>query len=124
MRGEAVAVEPREFSGMYLAYCRAHGHADDPEGMLAADRETWPGGHMCGFILWVGSKRREWARYRGLRGHDYVTFVVMGEEKSFLEWVEGRASTFVKGFGRSFVETPAAEWAAYVASLPSQGVRS
>lgn len=38
----------------YLAYARAHGEPD-PEAMFEIDDERWPGGRMCGFMLWIGS---------------------------------------------------------------------
>ena len=44
----------------YVAYCTAHGNA--PENQLAADVKEYPGGHMCGFILWHGAKVRRWAK--------------------------------------------------------------
>jgi hypothetical protein len=50
----AVAWNPR-----YLAYAKAHGHEGDPEGMLEHDREAWPGGCMCGFMLWIQARWSE-----------------------------------------------------------------
>lgn len=41
----------------YLAYCRAHGKT--PEKMLEHDEERFPGGCMCGFILWSSDKLNE-----------------------------------------------------------------
>ena len=42
----------------YLAYCKAHGRK--PEEQMEHDREQWPGGIMCGFILWMSQKFAEW----------------------------------------------------------------
>jgi hypothetical protein len=42
----------------YLAYCRAHGR--DPKDMLAFDDQRFPGGSMCGFILWLSARWSEW----------------------------------------------------------------
>lgn len=39
----------------YLAYCRSQGHPD-PDVMLKVDNERWPGGIMCGFILWMSDQ--------------------------------------------------------------------
>jgi hypothetical protein len=50
----------------YVAYCRAHGHPDDPDGMLAEDRARYPGGAMVGFILWI---RGHWDRWHALNPH-------------------------------------------------------
>lgn len=44
----------------YLAYARAEGEPD-PDAMLARDRERYPGGSMCGFMLWIQARWREWA---------------------------------------------------------------
>lgn len=38
----------------YVAYAKAHGQK--PADMLKHDEEAWPGGKMCGFILWIREK--------------------------------------------------------------------
>ena len=51
----------------YVAYCVAHGAKSRAE-MLARDRKAWPGGFMCGFILWIGEQWAAWkaeAKWRG-----------------------------------------------------------
>jgi len=40
----------------YVAYAQAHGKT--PVKMLAHDRAAWPGGCMCGFILWMAEQKR------------------------------------------------------------------
>jgi len=40
-----------EYQPKYLAYCAANGNT--PEQQLKADANAYPGGKMCGFILWV-----------------------------------------------------------------------
>lgn len=42
----------------YLQYCRANGGLT-PDAMLERDRERYPGGCMCGFILWHSAKLNE-----------------------------------------------------------------
>lgn len=44
-----------EWNPRYLQYCRANGGLS-PDAMLERDREQYPGGCMCGFILWSGAK--------------------------------------------------------------------
>lgn len=39
----------------YLQYARAHGRSGEEQ--LAHDKEAWPGGAMCGFILWMKQAR-------------------------------------------------------------------
>ncbi len=45
----------REWNPRYLVYARVHGHPD-PDEMLAVDTKKYPGGKMCGFILWIDAK--------------------------------------------------------------------
>jgi hypothetical protein len=47
------AINPR-----YAMYAAAHGKT--PDEMLAHDEVAWPGGKMCGFILWIQLRWREW----------------------------------------------------------------
>lgn len=65
----------------YLAYCAAH--STEPDAMLAADDERWPGGRMCGFILWIASKWNEWYVAIGKKP------AVLGpeEHRQFDEWL-------------------------------------
>lgn len=44
----------------YVAYAHAHGHT--PHSMLPVDEERYPGGKMCGFILWNAEKWREFTK--------------------------------------------------------------
>jgi hypothetical protein len=47
----------------YVAYARAHG--ETAEGMVEADRMSWPGGAMTGFTIWIDGKWREWCTITG-----------------------------------------------------------
>jgi len=38
----------------YVAYAKAHGKT--PDAMMEHDRDAWPGGCMCGFILWMSEQ--------------------------------------------------------------------
>jgi hypothetical protein len=46
----------RQWSPEYTAFANAHGR--DPQVQLDRDTERWPGGKMCGFILWMGRALR------------------------------------------------------------------
>lgn len=41
----------------YLAYCKRKGN--EPEKQLEIDRDKYPGGCMCGFILWIDKMKRK-----------------------------------------------------------------
>ena len=47
----------------YLAYCKAQGR--EPEAQKAHDTIEWPGGKMCGFMLWIQRAWREWSAETG-----------------------------------------------------------
>lgn len=53
----------QDYQPRYLAYCAAHDMA--PEQMLNHDKKRWPGGCMCGFIIWISEQWRAWAIARG-----------------------------------------------------------
>ena len=75
----------------YLAYCRAHGHPD-PDDMLAADDERWPGGVMTGFILWIAERWAEWSPIRKAEKPDYCHEVKTDDDHAaFTAWL-GSAS--------------------------------
>ena len=40
----------------YAAYAQAHGRT--PDEMMVHDRDKWPGGCMCGFIVWISEQRQ------------------------------------------------------------------
>ena len=55
------------YQSRYVAYCKAHGAAT-PDEMMARDEAEYPGGVMCGYILWITSKWREWGDLTGHKG--------------------------------------------------------
>jgi len=52
----------------YVAYAKAHGRG--PRAMLTLDRMRWPGGCMCGYIVWINRKWNEFARIAWLHRLD------------------------------------------------------
>lgn len=40
----------------YIAYAKEHGKS--PDDMMAHDKDEYPGGQMCGFMLWISAKLR------------------------------------------------------------------
>lgn len=78
----------QEFTRRYTAYSRFHGRG--PESMLEHDKKRWPGGQMCGFILWVQSKWHEFAKLHGVRDSRGVV-LKYGADKAhdmFDTWLE------------------------------------
>jgi hypothetical protein len=66
-------MRPTGTNPRYLAYCAAHGHTGDPEGMLAEDSRRWPGGSMTGFILWTRGRWDQWLALNPGRSLDRLT---------------------------------------------------
>jgi hypothetical protein len=71
-----VIVNPR-----YIAYAAAHG--ETPDGMLEADRLSWPGGSMAGFTIWIDGKWREWCALN-FRSRSALT---EADHAAFDEWL-------------------------------------
>lgn len=46
-----------EYTREYLAYCKFHGKT--PEEMMSSDSKRFPGGVMCGFIVWFSEVRQK-----------------------------------------------------------------
>lgn len=76
-------IDPAQWNPRYVAYCAAHG-VDDPDVMRARDAERWPGGKMCGFILWMRERKAEFVKAHpegvmrggGIIDHDaYTAFI-------------------------------------------------
>jgi hypothetical protein len=59
LRYKIAPFDKAKWNPRYLAYMRAHGFTD-PDAMLEADRERWPGGVMCGFTLWIREQWNAW----------------------------------------------------------------
>ena len=66
---------------LYLAYCKEHGNT--PEQQLEKDTEDWPGGKMCGYMLWVQGKRTE---FFGQGRHNRV--INEEQETNFKNWIQ------------------------------------
>jgi len=75
-----------EYQPRYLAYCRAHGNT--PDQQMQADAKAYPGGCMCGFILWINQK---WAEWFGIVGRKHV--LSEDDHRQFDEWLTRGTST-------------------------------
>lgn len=47
----------KEVNPRYVAYAKAHGRTLDE--MMDNDRRAYPGGCMCGFILWISQMKQK-----------------------------------------------------------------
>lgn len=63
-RGWNMAHTAKEWNPRYVAYAKAHDMT--PEAMLAYDDVMWPGGLMCGFLVWMGE---QWAAFARVPEH-------------------------------------------------------
>jgi len=77
--------ERTDFQPRYLAYCAAHGR--DPKSQLANDDQEWPGGVMCGYILWITDQWASWKReVKWPRGAP----IFQQQHEAFDEWLRNR----------------------------------
>ena len=52
----------KKWNPHYVAYAKAHGST--PKVRLEKDKETFPGGCMCGFTIWIGRLKRDFYKVR------------------------------------------------------------
>jgi hypothetical protein len=71
----------------YLAYCASHGKT--PAQMLRHDRKAWPGGKMCGFILWISARWQEWKKANGRGRWDVLS---QADHDNFDAWLNSCAT--------------------------------
>jgi hypothetical protein len=71
------------FQPRYVAY--AYSRGENPDDMLVVDQREWPGGVMCGFILWIAEQWREWEVETGHVGPHWDECHV-----AFDAWLEAR----------------------------------
>ena len=45
---------------LFVAYARVHGH--EPQQQLDHDQKAWPGGCMCGFMLWMSALKERFRK--------------------------------------------------------------
>lgn len=73
----------RSWNPRYYAYATSHGRKC--EDMLTFDKKKWPGGKMCGFILWIREQWNVWSEESGeiKDGHWSTT-----QHKKFDQWLQ------------------------------------
>jgi hypothetical protein len=73
-----------QFNSRYVAYCQAHKLT--PDEMLQRDEVLWPGGVMCGYMLWIGRRFAE----AKIEQTDYFFDGHLYDHVGFDEWLEIR----------------------------------
>lgn len=105
---------PSGYQSRYAAYARAHHRTS--EQMFAHDVLDWPGGRMCGFILWIGQQWRAWRADRNYRAE----FIGPDQHADFDAWLNERYPT-----GQSYHRAMLAERARFEAQAQAErGQRS
>lgn len=66
----------------YVAYAKEHGKT--PEEMLAHDEVAWPGGKMCGFMIWINDR---WTEFCLLNPDVKRKFLTEQDHKDFDKWL-------------------------------------
>ena len=74
----------------YIQYARQHGKT--PEEMLAHDRKAWPGGSMCGFILWTRARIGE--AYKAIPGA-FIRGGGLCDHDAYDAWLAGRVDELI-----------------------------
>ena len=75
-----------EFQPRYVAYARSLG--ETPEETHARDVDRWPGGRMCGFILFISEAWRDWDKQH-VHTRDHAR--TQDEHVAFTDWLSHRA---------------------------------
>jgi len=72
----------------YSLYCLSNGHSEEEQ--LEIDRGEWPGGCMCGYIIWINGK---WSEFRKNKGYKVDRFMSGSDHKEFDSWLEDKVKS-------------------------------
>lgn len=88
----------------YLRYCEVHGKT--PEEMSAHDDEAWPGGKMCGFMLWISAAWQAFDKHHSIDGSSndremrrWRKFKPLDHHQVFTEWLKASFCAVVDANG-------------------------
>jgi hypothetical protein len=73
----------KRWNPFFVAY--AHCHGLGPAQMLKHDRKHWPGGCMCGFMVWMRKRWDEWHELKGLVR--YKAILARSDYDDFSRWL-------------------------------------
>jgi hypothetical protein len=66
----------------YVAYAKFHNRT--PEKMLERDKKEFPGGCMCGFILWINEMLQEFYK---ASPSSFISRHVIGDQKAWTDFL-------------------------------------
>jgi len=73
----------KKINPRYAAYARAHGMTRDD--MMAHDRQKYPGGCMCGFVVWISEQRQAFLK---LHPAAFLGRHVIVDQESWTEFLQ------------------------------------
>lgn len=79
-----MATNPR-----YVRYAEAHGRT--PDEMLKADVIEWPGGSMCGFMLWMNEQWRKFCMLHHVSNTRELRLKIDDADAKFDAWQSAQA---------------------------------
>lgn len=68
----------------WVLYCQERGYPN-PDAALEAERKQWPGGVMCGFVLWINEGLRQYKAARNLPPNEPIS-----DQGGFTEFLRAR----------------------------------
>jgi len=86
MPGNDPGAQRPTWNPRYLIYARSQGHPD-PDEMLRADRERYPGGVMAGFMIWIQTR---WVEFRQLKGWRESDPLSHQDHREFTAWIDAQ----------------------------------
>lgn len=72
------------YTDLYTLYAKAYDNT--PDDQMVADQEKWPGGRMCGFILWMNAAWRKFDELHDPQRKDVPH--TPKERDAFREWLK------------------------------------
>jgi hypothetical protein len=83
-----------DFNPRYVLYAKAHG--EQPEDILLRDEEAYPGGKMCGFILWMRRRINEAEKERPELFFFDGRHSRLYDQVGFDKWLKARVDELLK----------------------------
>lgn len=75
----------RKWNPRFLAYCQESGMT--PDEQIEHDNKLYPGGSMCGFIVWIGEKIRI---YKEKFPEERRETCILADQESFIKYLFGK----------------------------------